>query len=94
MDTKTDFNLKNIIATLSLISNSVLKLDLNSVRWMPKLASIDDQSYAALTLQSLRATIGLLQADGLFFHYVIVISGMLPYNSNVTLQTIARNSES
>ena len=38
MDTKTEFNLNNIIATLSLISISspanVLKLGLNSARWM------------------------------------------------------------
>ena len=30
---------------------------------MPKLVSIDDQRYAALTLQSLRVTIGPLQAS-------------------------------
>ena len=42
---------------------NVLKLDLNSTRWMPKLVSIDDQNHAALTLQSLRATIGPLQAN-------------------------------
>ena len=59
VDTKTDFDLNNIIATLSLISISsakksrrqmswhVLKLDLNSAPW--KLVSIDAQSYAALT---------------------------------------------
>ena len=57
MDTKTDCNLNNIIATLSLIPISsvkknspanVLKFDFNSARWMPKLVSIDAQSYAAL----------------------------------------------
>ena len=56
VDTKSDFSLNNSIATLSLISISsvrkkspanVLKLDLNSARWMPKLVSIDAQSYAA-----------------------------------------------
>ena len=66
----------------------VLKLDLNSARWMPKLVSIDAQSYPALTLQSLRATIGPLQDDWPLFHYIIGISGILPYNSNVTLQTL------
>ena len=66
---------------------NVLKLDLNSTRWMPKLVSIDDQNHAALTLQSLRAMIGPLQANWPLFHYVIGISGILPYNRNVTLQT-------
>ena len=66
----------------------VLKLDLNSARWMPKLVRIDAQSYLALRSQSLRATIGLLQDNWPLFHYVIGISGMLPYNRNVTLQTL------
>ena len=66
----------------------VLKLDLNSARWMPKLVSIDAQSYAALTSQSLRATIGPLQDNWSLFHYVIGISGILPYNRNGTLQTL------
>ena len=66
----------------------VLKLDLNSARWMPKLVSIDAQSYLALTSQSLRATIGPLQDNGPLSHYVIGISGILPYNRNVTLQTL------
>ena len=57
----------------------VLKLDLNSARWMPKLVSIDAQSYAAVTSQSLRATIGPLQDNWSLFHYVIGIIGMLPY---------------
>ena len=65
----------------------VLKLDLNSARWMPKLVSIDAQSYAALTSQSLRATIGPLR-DNCSLHYVIGISGILPYNRNVTLETL------
>ena len=63
----------------------VLKLDLNSARWMPKLVSIDAQSYPALKSQSLRATIGPLQGNWPLFHYVI---GILPYNRNVTLQTL------
>ena len=67
----------------------VLKLDLNSARWMPKLVvSIDAQSYPALTSQSLRATIGPLQDNWPLFHYVIGISGILPYNRNVTLQAL------
>ena len=93
MDTKTDFNFNNIIATLSLISISSvkqfagkcpdkLKLDLNSAWWMPKLVS-----YAALTSQSLHATIGPLQDNWSLFHYFIGILGILPYNRNVTLQT-------
>ena len=59
-----------------------------AARWMPKLVSIDTQSYAALTLQSLRATIGPLQDNWPLFHYVIGISGILPYNRNVTLQAL------
>ena len=43
------------------MSLNVLKLDLNSAGWMRKLVSIDAQSYAALTSQSLRGTIGPLQ---------------------------------
>ena len=53
MDTKTDFNLNNIIATLSL-----------------------------------HATIGPLQDNWPLFHYVIGISRILPYDRNVTLQTL------
>ena len=52
-----------------------------------KLVSIDAQSYAALTSQSLRATIGPLQDNWPLFHYVIGISGILNYNRNITLQT-------
>ena len=40
-----------------------------------------------LTSQSLRATIGPLQANRSLLHYVIGISGILPYNRNVTLPT-------
>ena len=65
----------------------VLKLDLNSAWWMPKLVvNMDAQSYPALTSQSLRATIGPLQDIWSLFHYVIGILGILPYNRNVTLQ--------
>ena len=94
MDTKTDFNLNNVIATLSLISISSIKQfagkcpDTCSARWMPKLVSIDAQSYAALTSQSLRAIIGPMQDNWSLFHYVIGILGILPYNRNVTLQTL------
>ena len=56
---------------------------------MPKLVSIDDQRYAALTLQSLRVTIGSLQASttSLESRESYLTAGMLPYNRNVTLQT-------
>ena len=50
--------------------------------------SIDAQNYPALTSQSLRATIGPLQDNWPLFHYVIEISGILPYNRNVALQTL------
>ena len=51
--------------------------------------SIDDQRYAALTLQSLRVTIGPLQASttSLESQECYLTAGMLPYNRNVTLQT-------
>ena len=68
------------------MSCHVLKLDLNSARWMPKLVSIDTQSYPALTSQSLRATIGPLQDNGPLFHFVIGIPGVLPYNRNVNFE--------
>ena len=56
---------------------------------MPKLLSIDDQRYAVLTLQSLRVTIGPLQASttSLESQESYFTAGMLPYNRNVTLQT-------
>ena len=69
----------------------VPKLDLNSARWMPKLVSIDTQSYAALMSQSLGTTIVPLQDNNNYwslFHYAIGISGISPYNRNVTLQTL------
>ena len=66
----------------------ILKLDLNSARWIAKLVSIDAQSYPALTSQSMHATIGPLQDNWSLFRYVIGISGILPYNRNVTLQTL------
>ena len=51
--------------------------------------SIDDQRYAALTLQSQRVTIGPLQASttSLESQESYLTAGMLPYNRNVTLQT-------
>ena len=51
--------------------------------------SIDDQRYAALTLESLRVTIGPLQASttSLESQESYLTAGMLPYNRNVTLQT-------
>ena len=60
VDTKTDFNL-NIIATLSLISFSSVKKFAGKCPDTYSMVSIDAQSYAALTSQSLRATIGSLQ---------------------------------
>ena len=56
---------------------------------MPKLVSIDDQRYAALTLQSLCVTIDPLQASttSLESRESYLTVGMLPYNRNVTLQT-------
>ena len=46
---------------------------------MPKLVSIDNQNHAALTSQSLLATIGPLKDKWPFFHYVTRISGILSY---------------
>ena len=45
------------------------------------------ESPRLLTSHSLRATIGPFQANRPLFHYVIGISGILPFNRNVTLQT-------
>ena len=70
----------------------VLKLDLNSARWMPKLVSIDAQSYPALMSHSLRATLGPVQDNWPLFRYVIGISGILPYNRNVTLHSLLRTA--
>ena len=81
VDTKADLKLNNIIVTPS--SNLILTpLD----EWW---VSIDDQRYAALTLQSLRVTIGPLQASttSLESQESYLTAGMLPYNRNVTLQT-------
>ena len=64
----------------------VLKLDLNSAQWMPKLMSIDAQRYPALTSQSLRATIGALQDNWPLSttssesQESYLTTGMLPYN--------------
>ena len=84
VDTKTGFNLNNIIATLSLISISSVKkfagkCPVTYSNLISTPLDIDAQSYAALTSQSLRATIGPLQENWPFFHYVNGISGMLPY---------------
>ena len=51
---------------------------------MPKLVSIDDQRYAALTLQSLRVTIGPLQASttSLESQESYLTAGMLPYKNS------------
>ena len=95
----SSLNNNNIIPTLSLISISSVKKfagkcpDTYSNLISTPLdgcqsLSIDAQSYPALTSQSLRATIGLLQDNWPLFHYVIGISGILPYNRNVTLQTL------
>ena len=80
---------KNWLKIEQRYSDSVLKPDLSSARWMPKLVSIDDQRYAALTLQSLRVTIGPLQASitSSESQESYLTAGMLPYNRNVTLQT-------
>ena len=64
---------------------NVLKLDLDSARWIPKLVSIDAHSYAVLTSQSLRATIGPLQdnwplsATSSESQESYLTTGMLPY---------------
>ena len=91
MDTKANFNFSNIIATLSLISISSLKKiagkcpdTYSNLISTPLYA----QSYLALMSQSLCATTGPLQDNSPLFHYVIGISGIFPYNRNVTLQTL------
>ena len=59
-------------------------LSATHARWMPKLKSIDTQSYAALTSQSLRATIGrktieLFSTMSLECQESYLTTGMLPY---------------
>ena len=90
VDTKTDFNFNNIIATLSLISISLVKQFAGKCpdTYSNLISTPLDEFYAALTSQSLRATIGPLQDNWSLFHYVIGILGILPYNRNVTLQTL------
>ena len=73
--TKTDFNLDNITATLSLISISSVK------QFAGKCPDTYSNLISALLAGELR---GL---DVTIIHYVIGILGMLPYNRNVTLQT-------
>ena len=73
VDTKTDFNLNNIIATLSLISISSVK------QFAGKCPDRYSNLIAALLAGELR---GL---DVTIFHSGIL--GILPYNRNVTLQT-------
>ena len=75
VDTKTDFNLNNIIATLSLISISSVK----------HFASKCPDTYSNLISTPLAGELRSL--DVTIFHYVIGILGILPYNRNVTLQT-------
>ena len=78
VDTKTDLKLNNIIATSS--SNLIL-------------TPLDEcQSWWASTIRSeicgLDVTISTRYDWSVAsFHYVIGISGILPYNRNVTLQT-------
>ena len=54
---------------------------------LKKIPSRISENHAGLTSQSLHATVGPLQDNQPLFHYVIGISGILPYNRNVTLQT-------
>ena len=124
MDTKTEFNLNNIIATLSLISISSVKkirwqmswkLGLNSARWMLACAAAglvtkspdytggfvclrrrlnECQSWWASTLRAMPpwrhnlCALRLVRSKTIDLHYVIGISGILPYNRNVTLQAL------
>ena len=101
IDTKTDFNLNNFIVSLSLVSISlvknslanVLKPDLNSAQWMPKLVNIDDQNHAAVTSQSLPAMISLLKDNWPPFHYGIGISGILPSKRILPYKHVSRTQD-
>ena len=100
MDTKTDFNLNNIIATLSLISTSSVKNSpanvLKRTQTWSQLRSMNAKAgeHRRSELRGLDVTIsaryyiGPLQDIWPLFHYVIGISGILPYSRNVTLQTL------
>ena len=55
---------------------------------MPKLVSIDDESYAAFALRLVRCKpIDLFSATSLESQESYLTTRMLPYNKNVTLQT-------
>ena len=60
-------------------------LSATQTRWMPKLVSIDTQSYAALTSQYLRSTIGRKTID---LFSTTSLECQESYNRNVTLQAL------
>ena len=96
MDTKTDLNLNNIIATLPLISISSVKkihqqMSSNLISTLLDESQSEDQ---CSELGGLDITISARydwsiasQSTSYPLQYVIGISGILPYNRNVTLQT-------
>ena len=92
VDTKTLFNLNNIIATLVFNFYFFGKKIRRQMSSNLVSTPLDEcQSWWASTLgamRPLRATIGPLQNNWPLFHYVIGISGILPYNRNVTLQAL------
>ena len=58
---------------------------------MAKLVIIDNQNHAALTSQSLLATIGPLKDNWPLFHYVTRISGILPYKRILPYKHVSRS---
>ena len=72
-------------------------LSATQARWMPKLVSIDTQSYAALTSQSLRATIGrktidLFSNTSLECQESYLTTGMLPYKHSSFFSVLSHGS--
>ena len=92
MVTKADFNL-NIIATLPLIANSSpgkkIRRQMSSNLISTPLDNVKAGEHRRSELCGLDVTISACYdwPVSCLFHYVIGISGILPYNRNVTLQT-------
>ena len=98
MDTKTDFNLNNILATLSLISISSVKKKFagkcpDTYSNLISTPLDECQNWRVSTLRATRPLRHNLCALPLvrcktIDPYVIGISGILPYNRNVTLKAL------
>ena len=94
VDTKTDFNLNNIIATLSLISISSVKIRLagKCPQTSSQLRSMNAGEHRRSEICGLDVTISArydwsVASQSISFHYVIGVSGILPYKQECYLMT-------